>query len=485
MRPLSGASLRRFETRRTTPRMVAVALSAVLLVAGVQGGGMGAAFADDAPAPSEADVAQAEANVEAKGRDVAQVQADLVRATIALDEAGILASQAAEAYNGALWAADQARAEARAARTAAKVADARLDTQRDLYARALVADYQGGAQLQGLTGLVEAEGIGSLIDRTVTMANTSSALDSQHDSFQAAATIADAAMGRASSSAAQSQEAAQQAVAARDQAASAEAAASARAAEIAATRSALLSELADLQGISVSLADKRQRALETAAAIAAAKAAERERRLKEKEDRESKPTPTPTPTPTPSATPTPTPQPTKTPKPSPSATPAPTPTQTSTPTPTPTPAPTPTPTSTPTPTPIPPVVPPVPIPAPGSGAQAAIAFAETQVGKPYKYGASGPDAWDCSGLTSAAWAAGGKSLPHYSVAQYTGSTAISAGQLQPGDLVFWGSSNSPSSIYHVALYVGGGQIIHAPRTGRDVTKESMYYWRAPNFFARP
>ncbi len=118
-------------------------------------------------------------------------------------------------------------------------------------------------------------------------------------------------------------------------------------------------------------------------------------------------------------------------------------------------------------------------------AAAAIAFAEAQIGEPYSYGAAGPSSWDCSGLTSAAWAAGGRSLPHYSVAQYTQSTTISAAQLVPGDLVFWGSSSSPSSIYHVALYVGGGQVIHAPRTGRNVTRESMYSWRAPQFFARP
>ena len=58
-----------------------------------------------------------------------------------------------------------------------------------------------------------------------------------------------------------------------------------------------------------------------------------------------------------------------------------------------------------------------------------------------------------------------RSLPHYSVAQYEQSTPISFSALQPGDLVFWGSSSSPSSIYHVALYVGGGEIIQAPRTG--------------------
>ncbi|MGB0101272.1 MAG: C40 family peptidase, partial [Nocardioides sp.] len=145
------------------------------------------------------------------------------------------------------------------------------------------------------------------------------------------------------------------------------------------------------------------------------------------------------------------------------------------------------PTAEPTPEPTPDPVPaPAPQPpAPASGASGAIAFARAQVGEPYRWGAAGPSAWDCSGLTMGAWAAGGKSLPHYSVAQYDQATPISAGQLQPGDLVFWGSSSSPSSIYHVALYVGNGTIIHAPRTGRPVTEESMYYWIPPNFHARP
>ncbi|MGF9755810.1 C40 family peptidase, partial [Microvirga sp. 0TCS3.31] len=128
--------------------------------------------------------------------------------------------------------------------------------------------------------------------------------------------------------------------------------------------------------------------------------------------------------------------------------------------------------------------PPPPPPA-STGASAAIAFAAAQIGDPYRWGASGPNAWDCSGLTAGAWATAGTVLPHYSVAQYTQSTKITAADLVPGDLVFWGSSSSQSSIYHVALYIGDGQIIHAPRTGRPVVQESMYYWRAPNFFARP
>jgi cell wall-associated NlpC family hydrolase len=84
-----------------------------------------------------------------------------------------------------------------------------------------------------------------------------------------------------------------------------------------------------------------------------------------------------------------------------------------------------------------------------------------------------------------AWAAGGKSLPHYSVAQYEQSTPIRASQLRPGDLVFWGEDSSPASIFHVALYVGDGRIVQAPRTGVPVQETSLYYWIAPSFYARP
>jgi cell wall-associated NlpC family hydrolase len=85
----------------------------------------------------------------------------------------------------------------------------------------------------------------------------------------------------------------------------------------------------------------------------------------------------------------------------------------------------------------------------------------------------------------AAWRAGGVSLPHYAAAQYELSTPISPSELRPGDLVFWGSTGDPSSIYHVALYVGGGMIIQAPRTGVPVQEVSMYSWITPNFYARP
>jgi len=105
-----------------------------------------------------------------------------------------------------------------------------------------------------------------------------------------------------------------------------------------------------------------------------------------------------------------------------------------------------------------------------AGAQA-VAFAQSQLGKPYRYGASGPDAYDCSGLTSAAWRAAGITLPRTSQQQFAVGRPVAQADLQPGDLVFF-YGNQPS---HVALYVGDGQIIHAPRPGKTVEYSKLAY----------
>jgi cell wall-associated NlpC family hydrolase len=101
------------------------------------------------------------------------------------------------------------------------------------------------------------------------------------------------------------------------------------------------------------------------------------------------------------------------------------------------------------------------LPAPSSRAAAAIAFAEAQLGKPYQYAATGPNTYDCSGLTMMAWAAAGVSMPHYSGAQYAMFPHVPLDQLEPGDLLFWG----PGGSEHVAMYIGGGLQIAATHTG--------------------
>ena len=110
-----------------------------------------------------------------------------------------------------------------------------------------------------------------------------------------------------------------------------------------------------------------------------------------------------------------------------------------------------------------------PIPNIAGSAGEAVAFAYRQLGKPYHYGADGPDSYDCSGLTMASWNAAGKSLPHNAAAQYSATARVSKSALQPGDLVFY------RNLGHVAIYIGDGMIITAPQTGELVRKQSMMY----------
>jgi cell wall-associated NlpC family hydrolase len=106
---------------------------------------------------------------------------------------------------------------------------------------------------------------------------------------------------------------------------------------------------------------------------------------------------------------------------------------------------------------------PAPAAAPSGAAQTAVATALAQVGKPYVWGAAGPDAFDCSGLTSYAYAAAGVSLPHSSSMQSGMGTPVSRAALQPGDLVFF-----YSPVSHVGMYIGNGQMVHASTYGEPV-----------------
>jgi peptidoglycan DL-endopeptidase CwlO len=108
-------------------------------------------------------------------------------------------------------------------------------------------------------------------------------------------------------------------------------------------------------------------------------------------------------------------------------------------------------------------------PAPNGGAAAAVQAALSQVGKPYQWGAAGPDSYDCSGLTMWAWAHAGVSLPHSSQMQYAATARVSQSDWQPGDLLFFGSP-----IHHVGMYVGGGRMVEAPYTGASVRVVSAH-----------
>ncbi|AGJ56387.1 MULTISPECIES: C40 family peptidase [Streptomyces] len=94
----------------------------------------------------------------------------------------------------------------------------------------------------------------------------------------------------------------------------------------------------------------------------------------------------------------------------------------------------------------------------------AVAFATGQIGKPYVWGAEGPGSYDCSGLTSQAWAAAKRPIPRTSQEQWRQLPRIPVQDMRPGDLIIYHGDAS-----HVGMYVGDGQIVHAPRPGRNVT----------------
>lgn len=91
-----------------------------------------------------------------------------------------------------------------------------------------------------------------------------------------------------------------------------------------------------------------------------------------------------------------------------------------------------------------------------------MSYALAQVGKPYSWGASGPDSFDCSGLMQAAYASAGISLPRTTYAQVSAGTPVSTSALQPGDLVFFYGNE------HVGMYIGNGKVVHAADYGIGV-----------------
>jgi cell wall-associated NlpC family hydrolase len=112
----------------------------------------------------------------------------------------------------------------------------------------------------------------------------------------------------------------------------------------------------------------------------------------------------------------------------------------------------------------------------GPAARAAVRWALGQLGDPYRWGAEGPNAFDCSGLTSSAYWAAGVGIPRVSVAQWGAGPHPDVPSLLPGDLVFYGDdARNPATIHHVGLYIGNGLMVHAPHTGDVVRIASI--WR--------
>ncbi|GAA3140095.1 hypothetical protein GCM10010530_70170 [Kribbella aluminosa] len=422
--------------------------------------------------PSKAAVARAKQAAASKAGQVATIERELAAANARLEQLGVQSGIADEAYNGAVYRLQQARTAAAAAAARAAEAEKTLATQRQQIGRFAAASYQGGGDVAKLAPLFTADGPQQLLDSAGAAHSVSAAMQGSYLRFSATQVMTNLFKVQADQAVVKVQKAADEAAAAKKAAEDAQAAQAAAVTAIGVQRKNSISQLAVLQNISVKVAAQRQHGLEELARIKAAeeaarKAAELKRRIAaqeaaerraaaaaqaraEQEAREEakknhgrKP---------------------KHHQPSGdngngnggnggggggdngggggSSS--------------------------------------------GHGASAAIRFAMRQLGDMYLWGGAGPNRWDCSGLTMGAWEKAGVQLPHYAAAQYQQIQHIQENDLRPGDLIFWAlDPNDPATIHHVAMYIGGGMMIHAPRTGKPVQISSVYYWIPPNFFGRP
>jgi cell wall-associated NlpC family hydrolase len=436
--------------------------------------------------PSQSTVDAARKAAAAKAAQVAAIEQQLAGAGARLEQLGLRAAKAGELYNGAMYRLRQAQAEAKSAADRADKAEKMLVAQRQQIGRFAAATYQGGGDLAQIGPLFTADGPQQLLDSAGAARSVSQAMQGSYLRYTASQVVTNAFK-------VQKDQAVTKVKAATDEAARAKAAAEAAEAEqrsavaaIAVQRKQQIAQLATLRNTSVQVAEQRQRGLEElarqrAAALAAKKAEELRKRIaareaaeraeearearaeaarearaeaarkarEEREARERRNNNTGNNNGSNNGR-------NDTKKP--------------------------------------------PKKRPGTGgkrddggsgrnsrgARAAIDFALAQIGDPYVWAAAGPNAWDCSGLTMQAWRRAGVRLPHYSVAQYEQTKRISEDELRPGDLIFWSETpGDPGTIFHVAMYLGGGRMVHAPRTGRPVTIDSVYYWEDPDFFGRP
>jgi cell wall-associated NlpC family hydrolase len=383
---------------------------------------------------------------------VGELQVRLVESRMHLNDLYARSAAAAERLNGSTFELAEAKADLERQEAEVERAEARLADQREAVAALTVEQLQSGYGTARLTTLFESDGPQQLLERAGAYTSTNEAMNARVDTLTARQVVRDAAVRRADAAQGALTRAVKDrvaAVAGIDRAiADAEAAADSTRRE----RDNLIKQLASAQGVTVQEATKKQDEID------------------ERIDQGGPSTPVGGPAPEPDP---PTNPPHKDPTPSDSTPNEPKPTE---------PKPTPRPKPTPKPTPKPP--PADPSPASGNKADRAIAFARAQLGEPYRWGGEGPGSWDCSGLLMKAWGSAGVSLPHSASAQFSRTQRVSVGSIQRGDLVFW-SKGSARSIYHVAMYLGGGKMIHAPRPGRSVEIVPITYWIKPDLASRP
>jgi cell wall-associated NlpC family hydrolase len=445
-------------------------VAALAVVAAVALGTAAAPVWADPEPPGSDELAQARADERLAAASVADLESALSALSAKSARAQEKAGLAAEAYNAtAVDLADAKRAEARAETDAAEAATA-LDAARGALARVALSANQGKTAIAKIEPFLTADGLDDALARAELIEIAGTASDRAADRFAVAEQRAEATSERAGEAVGLRADKAAAAERAAEKADRAATAARQQEEAAAAEHAQLIAVLAEKKKTTVALEEQAEQERIAAANEAARKAKEAEQAL----------TANPVAPPTKAAEPEPT-------APAASAPPSakPTPGASAPPSAKPTAKPTTKPTTKPKPSPSPSSDPgddgEGETDPPGGGesssaakGQAAVEWARAQIGKPYQWGGSGPNSFDCSGLTSQAWLnGGGKSIPRTAAAQYAAATKLSYDSMRPGDLIFWGAS--AAGIYHVAIYSGGGMMIEAPRSG-ELVKEIPVRW---------
>ena len=431
--------------------------------------------------PLQNDVDDARRVEDSAAAAIVAIEEDLAAVTVRLDDLQVTAARAVEAHNGAVLALTAARQAERVAATEALSAGAAADGAHVELGKLAAASYRNGGQFTHLAFILDAADDAQFLDGATMLHSVTTTQHAIFERWEAAAGTARAAADRAARALDDRQAAEAAAQRAFETAARAVAEQEAVLATAEADRSSLIAALAEARGTTIALERERQAGLEAEQVAARERDAghEAEQPIRVAAAAPSAPMPTAASDPAAGlpavasvdpepAEPSGPPQ-TRQAAASPEASQAPPPPPPVSPPPPPAPAPPPT----------------SPAPPPNaSAAQRAIDYARAQLGKPYRWGAAGPDAFDCSGLTMRAWQRGGTYLPHWSVAQARAVTRVSYAKLLPGDLIFWSDNGQASGTYHVGLYIGSGRMIHAPRPGKVVEIQSVFYWRTPSFYGR-
>ena len=406
-------------------------------------------------APSEEEIAAAKAAEEAASMSVAEIEVKLAEVNATAATATQNAQIAGEDLNEAQIALNAATATANKASADADAAEAAFQEGKQQIASVAQATYRnGGGSLDAIAPYLEADGLRGVEAKQVGINSFSSSAEAKMQNVAALEQVAKVTRDAANTALDNQKKATDEVQARTDAANKAATDAQTQANIVAAQRDAYVKELATKQNTTVDLINQREASLaaeRTAAERAAAEQASAAVAAADSQRRAD--TPAPAADATPEA-------PASSPAPDVSAAPAeeaPAPAEEE--------------------------------PAPAyeepedeepsysyGGASTAIATAMTYLGVPYVWGGESYGGVDCSGLTMLAWESAGVDLPHLSRAQYGYGTHVSLGDMEAGDLIFWSSDGTQSGIYHVAMYLGDGEMIEAPTFGVPVRVTGVYSW---------